>query len=408
MSIRWINSSLGTAPANEMDTLEDVSVVDVRDLVDKAGNRADAVRAKIMLGVEYLSKGKKIVVCCDYGISRSNAIAAGILAVSQSIPLDDAVRQVQRATGEMEIKLEPLSAVRKAIDSDTPRNKNAKRTILITGASGFIGRTLCQRLASDFTVISPSHEELDIEPGSTQLSLLVSQHSVDTIIHLANPRVFTSNVGLGKTLTMLRNVLEVCIAHDVALLYPSDWEVYAGYAGTLLADEAMPLHPRGPYGETKYLAELLIEHFNSKMGLRSTIIRSSPVYGPTAKRPKFIYNFIEKAKKSEEIVTHRYLNGNPALDFLHIDDFASAVEAAIKTKYLGTLNIGTGILTSTFDVASMIVEHLDSTSEIGQTLVEAHAPCVAMNYQHAQHSLNWKPQVRLADGLKIVINEFTH
>jgi UDP-glucuronate decarboxylase len=115
MTIRWITPILGTAAAAEIRDLPDIQVIDVRDLVDKAGNRPDAIRETIRQGVIFLSEGKKTIVCCDYGISRSNAVAAGILASFQKAPLDVAVRQVQAATGETEIKLDTLSAVRRAL-----------------------------------------------------------------------------------------------------------------------------------------------------------------------------------------------------------------------------------------------------------------------------------------------------
>ena len=116
MTIRWITPLLGTAPAMALrDAGSDLHIVDVRDLVDKAGNRADAVAEKIRAGQALLAAGKKTVVCCDYGISRSNAIAAGILACAEGISLESAVRRVQDATGEGEIKVEPLQVVRAAL-----------------------------------------------------------------------------------------------------------------------------------------------------------------------------------------------------------------------------------------------------------------------------------------------------
>ena len=116
MSIRWITPLLGTAPASQVCKEPDMNIVDVRDMVDKAGNRADTVLQKITEGCDSLREGKKTVVCCDYGISRSNAVAAGILARHQSIPFEAAVRQVLEATGEKEIKIGPLNSVRMALE----------------------------------------------------------------------------------------------------------------------------------------------------------------------------------------------------------------------------------------------------------------------------------------------------
>ena len=78
--IRWITDELGTAPFTDSEISDDLNVLDVRDLVDKHGNSPEATREKIDQGVSLLQQGGRLVVCCDYGISRSNAIAAGILS----------------------------------------------------------------------------------------------------------------------------------------------------------------------------------------------------------------------------------------------------------------------------------------------------------------------------------------
>lgn len=406
MSIRWITNLLGTAPALEVRGLAGVELVDVRDLVDKVGNRPEAVKEKIIAGVQHLQEGKKTIVCCDYGISRSNAIAAGIISVHQRISFLDAVRMVQDKTGETEIKLGPLEAVRRAIEDNVPhRRGNVKRTILVTGARGFIGAAVCKRLESLFEIIAPSREELDIELGSTQLNLLAAQYGVSCILHLANPRIYTSNIALGKTLVMLRNVLDVCAAQDISLIYPSGWEIYSGYAGSLLADEAVPAFPRGPYGDTKYLAELMIQQFQKISGVKSALVRSSPLYGEGTDKPKFLFNFIDKARQSEPIVTHRYLNGDAALDLLHIDDFVDAITRVCVQEYVGEINVGTGITTSTRVIAEMLKSELGSSSNIEQTQIESQTARIAMNYQHANRVLDWHPKIPLKEGLRRLLAE---
>jgi predicted protein tyrosine phosphatase len=99
LTIRWITPLLGTAPASSIDSEADISVVDVRNLVDKAGNPVDVVREKIQEGVESLVKGKQTVICCDYGMSRSNAVAAGVLATFEKMDFDAALLKVIDARG---------------------------------------------------------------------------------------------------------------------------------------------------------------------------------------------------------------------------------------------------------------------------------------------------------------------
>lgn len=399
MTIRWITPRLGTAPAMAIRELGgDVHVVDVRDLVDKAGNRADAVAEKIRAGTASLAAGKTTVVCCDYGISRSNAVAAGILSCAEGISLEAAVRRVQQATGETEIKVEPLRVVRAAL-GEQGQSRPAGSAVLLTGASGFVGSATAKALAREMRVLTPSREELDVARGSTQLDVLAGECGASAIVHLANPRVYTSNVALGTSLTMLRNVMDVCLARDIPLVYLSGWEIYSGYRGTLVADEALPPLPRGPYGEAKLLGEMLIEHGRKHLGLRCALVRSSPVYGPGADRPKFIYNFLDKARRGETIVTHHYRNGDPALDLLHIDDLVDLVVRVVRAGFTGTLNAGTGVLSSTYEIASALVARLGSSSRVERTEIDADTARIAMDHALARRLTGWEPTIAIAEGL---------
>lgn len=404
MSIRWITPDLGTGPALLVRQEADMNIIDVRDLVDKAGNRSEAVRQKITEGCDSLRTGKKTVVCCDYGISRSNAVAVGILVMHEAIPFEAAVRRVLEATGEKEIKVDPLQAVRMALGIDKKSSQCQRLRVLVTGGNGLIGKPTCEKLAVKFDVIAPRRSELDLQQGSTQLDLLVGEREIDCIVHLANPRIYTSNIALGDTLTMLRNVLDVCVARDIKLIYLSGWEVYSGYRSNYLsADESLPLLPKGPYAETKYLTEMLIEHCRRTQDLRCTMLRSSPVYGIGSDKPKFIYNFIDKIKRSQRIVTHRYNNGVPALDLLYLDDLVSAVTQSVDSNFEGNLNIGTGVTTSTQRIAEILKEMLGAQSKIESTVIDSDTAGIAMDAGKAHKLLDWKPTVSVEQGLQMIL-----
>jgi len=406
MTVRWITPLLGTASAISVQDLPDTHVIDVRDLVDKAGNNRQAVLQKIRQGVELLEQGKRAIVVCDYGISRSNAVATGILASFEKIAFGVAVRRVLEATGESQIKLDPLNAVQEALGLSFSRVQSGKyRSVLVTGGSGFLGRRLSASISDEFRVVSPTREQLDISLGNTQLNLLTAEENIDCLVHLANPRVYTSNVAMGQTITMLRNVIEVSVMQNIPMVYLSSWEIYSGYAGMLRADESTPALPRGPYGETKYLAEVLIEHSRRTEGLQCALLRSSPVYGSGSDRPKFLFNFIEKAKQAQTIRTHRYSNGEPALDLLYVDDLISALTATLRCGFVGTLNLGTGEVTSTRQIAQMLINRLGSHSQIEQSPINANVASIAMDSRRAIAVLDWQPTVTLERGLDRMLLE---
>jgi nucleoside-diphosphate-sugar epimerase len=406
MTIRWITPLLGTAPAEVALKDSNLFVIDVRELVDKAGNDLSTVKEKITDGARRLTLGERIVICCDYGISRSNAVAAGIVAVHQNISLDAAIRIVQAATGEFEIKLEPLNAVRRAIgESAQATRSRCTRTLLVTGSSGFIGAAACNSLRRQYEVVAPIREQLDLQRGSTLLGVLARESRVDYIVHLANPRVYTSNAAIGATLTMLRNVLDVCVNDDIPLIYLSNWEVYSGYNGSIQANELTTLNPRGPFGETKYLAEQLIEHVRRTTPLRCGILRCSPVYGGGGSRPKFLRRFAELAAAAQPIVTHRYSTGEPALDLLHIDDCVAALTSAIGQNFCGTANIGTGVLTSTRSVAQLLTNTFESTAKLSYLPIDGSFASIEMDCRYASQVLGWKPRVDFPTGLRRFLSE---
>lgn len=403
MSICWITPLLGTAAAGDSTHSIDVTLVDVRELVDGAGNGIEVIREKIRQGAQSVAAGCRTVVCCDYGMSRSNAIAVGILASAHGLTFEAALRIVEEAS-KADIKPEPLATVRRVLGvaRERPAGTGA---VLITGGSGFVGNALTNALMGNRRVVTTNRVAVDLARGATQLDLLVKEGNVRQIVHLAHPRVAYSNTAVGESLAILRNLIDVCVVNDVPLVFPSSSAVYAGYRGEMIADEAVALRPHGPFGEGKYLAEILLTHSRSTRGLRCAILRFAPIYGPGASKPKFLWTFAEMARESRPIVTHRYANGLPMLDLLYIDDVVSALTSAIDNDFVGELNIGTGVLTSTADIAARIRDLLHSDSEISQIAIDSRAASIGMNWGKATTELSWTPRIDLDQGLSRTLLE---
>ncbi len=401
--ILWITDRLGTASSVGLVTNSEFSSLDVRDLVDKGGNEVDLVRAKIEEGSAILAKGQRLVVFCDYGISRSNAIAAGILAKSTGNSFDDALQEVVKRTGEKAIKLDLIHIARTALGEKSERRgaTSSRPATLVTGGGGFLGTALVQKLAAAGEVIAPSHAELNLIDGAIDLDMLCRNRGITQIVHLAQPRIYTDNAALGATLVMLRNVLDVCRQQRLRFITLSGWEIYSGYRSRyLIADEFLPPMPRGPYGESKYLFECLIEQHRRQYDLDVAMLRSSPIYGPGGSRPKFLFTFLERARAGLDIFTHHYINGPPVLDLLHLDDALSALMAVITRPVTGTFNIGSGIGHSTPDIAAMINEWAGGRSLLRERKVSDYTTNVIMDWHRAQIVLSWQPKVAVIDGLR--------
>ncbi|KKP40275.1 MAG: hypothetical protein UR30_C0005G0056 [Candidatus Peregrinibacteria bacterium GW2011_GWC2_33_13] len=403
--IKWITENLGTAAYLDAQETKNISIVDVRDLVDKSGNVDEPICSKINDVLSRLNNGEKVVICCDYGMSRSNSIAAGVLSKYNEIPFNQAIRNVMQITQESDIKIEVLSSVREALKDKTSKNlKDNKKRIFVTGSSGFLGTSLVPELLKQNIIFKPSSKELNLLENLAEIDLYVKENNITHILHLAYPRIANTQKSFGEALTIFKNVLDVCKENKIKLIYPSNCIVYSGYKSeSLLASENLLLAPKGLYAETKYLCEILLKQYKQMYGLEFTIVRSSPVYGNLVDKPKFIYNFIDKALKNETIKTHKYLNGFPKVDLFYIDDFIKIISEIINQDYTGELNIGSGIGVSTNEIAQIIIDLLNSKSTIEHNEIEEYSSNIVMDTSKAGQLFNWKPEISVNDGLKRII-----
>jgi nucleoside-diphosphate-sugar epimerase len=400
--IRWIKERLGTGPRNAIGDGPWL-LLDARFLVDKAGNPTKPICDMIEQGANAYRQGQTVIVACDFGMSRSNAIAAGILSRIDAVPYDAAVREVMESTGEREIKLDLVETVRASLGESPQRTD--RKTILITGATGFIGRNLVDRLQGTYKVLAPPRSVLDLDDGAAVFAAYCAREGVGQIVHLAYPRAYTNAAAAGSALTMLRVVLDTCRLLKIRLIFMSGWVMFSGYpASALIADETTPLRPKGVYGETKYLEELLVDLHYQRGDIDRTICRLAPVYGFGGERPRLIQTFHEAALNGEIIKTHKFRNGRPALDLLHISDAVEALTRVLDTTNSDIFHFGTGILQSTTDIASTIAQLVGKPMRHEEIIIDEYTSNVAFPAEKARSILNWHSKISVEQGLASMLS----
>lgn len=172
-------------------------------------------------------------------------------------------------------------------------------TILITGSTGFVGRSLCARLLAEGRDIRCAVRE----PSSLANSVVVGDigpeadwelalNGVDTVIHLAarvhimkddsnDPLAAFRRINVAGTLNLARQAAAAGVKRLIFLstVKVNGEETVSGHS---FSEEDTP-HPQDPYGISKYEAELGLRHLAEETGLEVVIIRPPLVYGPGVK-----------------------------------------------------------------------------------------------------------------------------
>jgi nucleoside-diphosphate-sugar epimerase/rhodanese-related sulfurtransferase len=401
---------LGSASYYDFRNMDsaNVSIVDVRELRDNQGNSTRLVMEKIQAALKSLEQGRRVVVCCDKGISRSNAVALGVL-LGRGMRYEEAVGLVVEKVGP-HIDLGLLHDIRSLFhDDEKPSDQEAVANILVTGSTGFIGRPLVNALMPEHKVLGVGRD-LDLVHGLPLLDLYIKKNHVGLIVHLAHPRMRNSVSSMGEAIAMMKNILEVCRLNDLGLLYLSGLVVFSGYTSPslLVARSSLQPRPKGTYGETKFLCEELVRMYQEANGLESAVLRPAAVYGEDMEESTIFSKFFEAAKHGHTIYTHRYRNGPPTFDFLYIGDLIEAIRLTLQSRPRAVLNLGTGRATSTYELARLITRITSSDSRVEMIDIDEDTYHVIVDPSEAKRDIRWEARTDLETGLNEMWEKIQH
>ena len=307
------------------------------------------------------------------------------------------------------------------------------KKVLVTGAGGFIGSHLTERLVelgaqvrafvrynsrNDWALIESLpldiRNELEVVAGDLKDSGAVRNAVRDTeiVFHLGaliaipysyiNPGDVVQTNVIGSL-----NILNASKEYGVEkVIHTSTSEVY-GTALYVPIDEKHPLQAQSPYAASKIGADKLAESFHLSYNLPVAIIRPFNTYGPRQSARAVIPTIITQALSKGEV---RLGATHPTRDFNYMEDTVEGfIKVAESPKSVGeVINIGSGQEISIGDLADKIVSLIDRDVEIVSDTARFRPEKSEVNRLLADNSkakelLQWEPKISIDEGLSKTI-----
>ncbi len=310
--------------------------------------------------------------------------------------------------------------------------------VLITGAAGFLGSHLCDRLLSEGhevigldNFITGSRENIAHLLGNEKFSFHVHDVSnyifvagkVDAVLHFASPAspnpqspsgyfnlpIQTMKAGALGT----HNCLGVARINKARFLLASTSEIYGdplvhpqteSYAGNV-----DPVGPRAVYDEAKRFAESLTMAYHRAHGVDTRIVRIFNTYGPRMdlEDGRALPNLLKQALLGQPLTV--YGDGSQTRSFCYVDDLISGIVKLLYSDEHFPVNIGNQHEISILQFAETINQVVDN--QAGITFVKD-ARSVRDPQQRqpditrARQILGWEPKVSLEEGIRKTIPYF--
>lgn len=277
-----------------------------------------------------------------------------------------------------------------------------KSEILVTGATGFLGRHLVEALEARGLGVRPhsssqgdiAHCRLPIE-GADHVFHLAAKSFVPE--SWANPQSFYHVNVMGTV-----NVLEHCRRQQTPLTLISSY-VY-GQPQWLPVSEDHPLAAHNPYAHTKIMAEDLARFYDQHYGVRSVIVRPFNLYGP-GQAPQFLIPTIVKQALDPAASVIRVKDLRPRRDYLYVKDAVELLLATLKEEVKGVYNLGSGESFSVADVADLVQRAAGTDKPIvsDEQARPQEVMDVRADISRAASELGWRPTTSLASGIGMFV-----
>ncbi|KAK1867085.1 hypothetical protein I4F81_009595 [Pyropia yezoensis] len=344
--------------------------------------------------------------------------ADGASAAASAAPVD-----VQRQGAEA---LDRLASWR---GDNAPNRPASHMRILVTGGAGFIGSHLVDRLmeeGNEVIVVDSlfTGKKSNIERWRTHPNFEFFRHDViepftaevDQIYHLACPAspvhykynaIRTLKTGVLGTLNMLGLAKRV----GATFLLASTSEVYGDPLVHPQTEEywgnVNPIGVRSCYDESKRVAETMAFDYHRQHGVAIRVVRIFNTYGPrmVENDGRVVSNFVSQALRGQPLTV--YGDGSQTRSFCYVADLVDGLIRMMNSTHAGPFNLGNPGEFSMLELAQLIKDQVDPTSDIKYLPATPDDPAKRKpDITKASTHLGWSPAVPLKTGLTEMIADF--
>ena len=306
-----------------------------------------------------------------------------------------------------------------------------KKTVLITGAAGFLGSHLCDYfLSKNFQVMGIDNlvtgnlkniSHLKSNPDFEFREIDITNDfdidfSIDFILHFASPaspidylQIPLETLRVGSLGT--ENILKLSLKNNARILIASTSEVYGDplehpqneeYCGNV-----DPVGPRGVYDEAKRFQEALTTAYHTYHGLDIRIARIFNTYGSRMRvnDGRAIPAFMGQVLRNESLTV--FGDGSQTRSFCYIDDMIEGIYKLLHSNYNKPMNLGNPEEIALIDFANEIIAMGGNNNKIIFKPLPINDPIKRKpDITKAINILNWKPKVSRKNGLEKTFKYF--
>ncbi|MGD0831716.1 MAG: UDP-glucuronic acid decarboxylase family protein [Terracidiphilus sp.] len=302
--------------------------------------------------------------------------------------------------------------------------------VLVTGAAGFLGSHLTDRLlAEGYAVLGVDNlctgdmdniAHLATEPRfqfeERDICLPFDPGPVDCVFDFASPASPPEYLRLAiETLRVgsvgVENTLEIAARYDACYLHASTSECYGdplehpqreSYWGNV-----NPVGPRSVYDEAKRFAEAMTMAYHRSRGVNTHLVRIFNTYGPRLHPSdgRVISNFMMQALRGEPLTVYGY--GSQTRSFCYVDDLIEGILRLARSEEHMPVNIGNPDEFTILECAQAVIEVTGSKSKLRYEALPVDDPTRRCpDISRARALLGWEPRIKLKEGLQRSLEYF--